>query len=155
MRRVDNTEVMSYSSPIIYFLIYIEKVMARSVRTNPPSSVNTFETEDQYRTLYDDITGGGSTIHFVDRHALGELAVTLCEMNRLRKELQENGESVELQGDRNMVTKKNPARDALQKLYPVMMKLFSEFKMTPNSRGKNFSGKGESDKTTNDGWSDV
>tara|TARA_R110000850_G_scaffold273956_1_gene410973 strand:- start:681 stop:1034 length:354 start_codon:yes stop_codon:yes gene_type:complete len=114
-----------------------------------------FETEDLYRTIYDDITDNGTTIHFVDRHALGELAVTLCEMNRLRKELQENGESIESQGDRNMVTKKNPARDALQKLYPVMMKLFSEFKMTPNSRGKNFSGKGESGTTTKDDWDNI
>ena len=129
--------------------------MTRSVRSNPPSSVDTFETEDLYRTLYDDITSGGGTIHFVDRHALGELSVTLCEMNRLRKELQDKGESIESQGDRNMVTKKNPARDALQKLYPVMMKLFSEFKMTPNSRGKNFSGKGEQGDNTKDNWDAV
>ena len=129
--------------------------MSRSVRSSPPSSVCGFEVEDLYRTIYDDITDNGTTIQFVDRHALGELAVTLCEMNRLRKELQENGESIESQGDRNMVTKKNPARDAIQKLYPVMMKRFSEFKMTPNSRGKNFSGKGESGTTTKDNWDDV
>jgi phage terminase small subunit len=114
--------------------------------------VVTFEMNDLYKTLFDDITDNGTTIHFVDRHALGELAVTLVEMNRLREELRENGEAIESQGDRNVVTKKNPARDALQKLYPVMMKLYSEFKMTPNSRGKNFSGKGEGGQTVNDGF---
>lgn len=129
--------------------------MERSVRCNPPSSIKTFETQDLYKTLYDDITHNGTTIHFVDRHALGELAVTMCEMNKLREELAINGESIESQGDRNRVTKKNPARDALQKLYPVMMKLFSEFKMTPNSRGKNFSGKGESGKSAGDGFNDI
>lgn len=106
-------------------------------------------------TLYDDVTHNGTTIQFVDRHALGELAVTMCEMNRLREELMEKGESIESQGDRNMVTKKNPARDALQKLYPIMMKLFSEFKMTPNSRGKNFSGKGESGRSSADGFDQI
>lgn len=129
--------------------------MSRSVRDNPPSSVSDFEIGDLYRTLYDDITHNGTTIQFVDRHALGELAVTLCEMNRLRVELADKGESIETQGDRNMITKKNPARDALQKLYPIMMKLFGEFKMTPGSRGKNFSGKGESKQTKDDGWDDV
>jgi hypothetical protein len=33
-----------------------------------------------------------------------------------------------------------------------MMKLLGEFKMTPNSRGKNFSGKGEGGQTANDGF---
>jgi hypothetical protein len=80
--------------------------MTRSVRISPPSSVGDFETNDLYKTLFDDITENGTAIHFVDRHALGELAVTLIEMNRLREELRENGESVELQGDRNKVTKK-------------------------------------------------
>jgi hypothetical protein len=33
-----------------------------------------------------------------------------------------------------------------------MMKLLSEFKMTPNSRGKNYSGKGEGGQTADDGF---
>tara|TARA_R110000850_G_scaffold139535_4_gene260838 strand:- start:453 stop:848 length:396 start_codon:yes stop_codon:yes gene_type:complete len=111
--------------------------MSDNVRENPPMSVSDFDEGNQYRTLYDDITKNGTSIQYVDRHALGELAVTLCEMRRLRVELKTNGESMEVQGDRNQVTKKNPAREALQKLYPVMMKLFGEFKMTPNSRGRN------------------
>ncbi|MCP4984704.1 MAG: P27 family phage terminase small subunit [Colwellia sp.] len=129
--------------------------MEKNVRDNPPFSVADFLAQDLYRVLYDDITHNGTVIQYVDRHALGELAVTLCEMNRLRNELVENGEAIESQGDRNMVTKKNPAREALQRLYPVMMKLFAEFKMTPGSRGKNFSGKGETGKTINDGFNEV
>ena len=144
---------LQFPHNIFYFIS--EKFMARSVRDNPPSSVVTYEMQDLYKTLYDDITDNGTVIHFVDRHALGELAVCQCEMNKLREELAENGEAIERQGDRNKVTKKNPARDALQKLYPIMMKLFSEFKMTPNSRGKSFSGKGESGKNTNDGFNEI
>ena len=129
--------------------------MNKRVRDRPPASVCTFEMIDLYKTLYDDITDNGTTVQFVDRHALGELAVTMCEMNTLRKELRENGESQEMQGDRNVVTKKNPAREALQRLYPVLTKLLSEFNMTPKSRGKTFTGKGETSETINDGFEDV
>ena len=129
--------------------------MSTSIRDCPPISVDSEEIKDLYRTLFDDITSNGTQILFVDRHALGELAVTLHEMSVLRKDISANGESKETQGDRNVVTKRNPARDSLQKLYPVMIKLFAEFKMTPGSRGKNFSGKVEDPKTNNDGWEDV
>ena len=129
--------------------------MQKSVRDNPPSSITSFEMINTYRTLYDDITENGTTINFVDRHALGELTITLCEMNQLRECLREQGEAVERMGDRNMITKKNPAREALQRMYPLMMKLFSEFNMTPKSRGKNFSGKGENANTKGDDFGDV
>ena len=129
--------------------------MSKSVRDRPPMSVVTFEMVDTYRTLYDDITDNGTSVHFVDRHALGELAVTICEMNELRNQLRTGGESVTAQGDRHMITKKNPAREALQRLYPVMMKLFSEFNMTPKSRGKDFGGRGETKETQGDGFEDI
>lgn len=129
--------------------------MSDDVRLNPPMSVDNAEELSQYRTLYDDITKNGTAIQYVDRHALGELAVTLCEMRRLRDELKNNGESMEVQGDRNQVTKKNPAREALQKLYPVMMKLFGEFKMTPNSRGKTINPGNTPVGGSNDGFGDI
>lgn len=128
--------------------------MSRSVRDNPPISVNDVKKKSLYETLFDDITENGTKINYVDRHALGELAVTLWDMDNLRTDL-DVGESKEVQGDRNMVTKKNPARDSLQKLYPVMLKLFGEFKMTPGSRGKNFGVGGESCKTVDDDFDEV
>ncbi len=129
--------------------------MSKSVRDRPPMSVVTFEMVDTYRTLYDDITDNGTVVQFVDRHALGELAVTICEMNELRNQLRTGGESIKAQGDRHMITKKNPAREALQRLYPVMMKLFSEFNMTPKARGNSFVGKGETSETKDDGFEDI
>jgi len=124
------------------------------IRKNPPDSVNTFEQQQMYMTLYDDITENGVLLQYHDRHGLGELAVIMCEMNTLRADLRENGESIKVQGDRNKVTKKNPARDALEKIRPHQIRLMKEFKMTPNSRGKQV-GVVESQGKTDDGWGDV
>jgi len=131
--------------------------MSKSVRDNPPDSVRYagFSEQDRYRTLYDDITANGTVIHYVDRHALGELAVSLCQMDYLRQDINERGVAMEVEGDRARVTKRNPSLDAIQRLYPVVMKLFGEFKMTPNSRGKNFSGTGETPGTKDDGFGEV
>ena len=85
---------------------------------------------------HDDITNNGVLLQYHDRHALAELAVTMCEMNTLRADIRENGEWCETQGDRNVIKKKNPARDALEKLRPAVLRLMKEFKMTPGSRGK-------------------
>jgi P27 family predicted phage terminase small subunit len=106
------------------------------IRNNPPDSVVEFDELDMYRTLYDDITDNKVLLQYHDRHSLGELAVMMCEINRLRVEIRRDGESMEVQGDRHIVTKKNPARDALEKIRPQCHKLMKEFKMTPQSRGK-------------------
>ena len=91
---------------------------------------------DKYKVLYDDITSNGIILQYHDRHALAELAVTMCEMNTLRENIRMNGEAMNVQGDRNKIMKKNPARDALEKLRPAALRLMKEFKMTPGSRGK-------------------
>ena len=107
------------------------------IRNNPPMSIVTFEQGQMYKTLYDDITENGILLQYHDRHGLGELAAIMCEMNDLRAEIRKDGESMEVQGDRNVVTKKNPARDALEKIRPHQIRLMKEFKMTPNSRKAN------------------
>ncbi len=124
------------------------------IRSNPPESVVTFEQQDMYKTLYDDITDNGVLLQYHDRHSLGELAVILCEMNVLRADLRKNGEWMEVQGDRNQIMKKNPARDALEKIRPQSFRLMKEFKMTPNSRGKQ-TGVPESQGNNDDGWGNV
>jgi len=129
--------------------------MEKGIRENPPMSIVSFEDCDTYVTLYDDITLNGVSLEYVDRHALAELALALVEMNRLRKDLIAKGEAMEVQGDKHVVVKRNPSREAIQKLYTVSMKLFAEFKMTPASRGRNFTGKGQSPQTVGDGFSEV
>lgn len=119
------------------------------IRTNPPKSVVDMEEHEMYWSLLDDITNDGTELQYNDRHSLGELAVSICEMNRLRQDLKDRGEQIEVQGDRNTVTKKNASRDALEKLRSPVLRLMKEFKMTPNSRGKTF---GVSSTDTGDGF---
>ena len=105
------------------------------IRENWPTSVVSEVEVEQYKTLYDDITNNGVILQYHDRFMLAELAVTIVEANRLRAILVEEGEWVEVQGDRNQIRKKNPARDALEKIRPVMLRMMKEFKMSPSSRG--------------------
>lgn len=125
------------------------------IRERPPSSVSTWEELDKYRTLYDDIINNGVILQYHHRHALGELSCMLVEMEHLRKCLREDGEAMTVNGDKgNTVTKRNPARDALDKLRTQSFRLMKEFKMTPASQGKNIQGQvgsGGSD----DGWDEI
>lgn len=90
---------------------------------------------EKYRELYRDIIGAGTELQYSDRHALGDLAVMIVESEILRDELYEKGDAMEVNGDKgNVVTKKNPARDALEKLRPKIHMMMREFKMTPGSR---------------------
>lgn len=90
---------------------------------------------EKYRELYRDIIGAGTELQYSDRHALGDLAVMIVESEVLRDSLYEVGDAMEVNGDRgNLVTKKNPARDALEKLRPKIHMMMREFKMTPGSR---------------------
>ena len=107
---------------------------------------------ERYWSILADITNNGVVLKYQDRHALGELAVSLCEMDRLRKELKTNGEALEVQGDRHVITKKNPARDALEKLRAPVLRLLKDFQMTPASRGKTY---GPTAGDINDGFHDV
>lgn len=126
------------------------------IRGNWPDSVKSAIEIMMYKTLYDDITNNGVLLQYQDRHLLGELAVTMVEMNRLRDQLVTEGEWVEVQGDRNTIKKKNPCRDALEKLRPVALRIMKEFKMSPTSRG-NKSGLNplENGGESSDGWGDV
>lgn len=107
------------------------------IRERPPTSVVTFAEVDKYKTLFDDITNNGVILQYHHRHALGELACMLVEMESLRASLRDEGEWAEVNGDKgNQVRKRNPARDALDKLRTQSFRLMKEFKMTPNSQGK-------------------
>jgi hypothetical protein len=124
------------------------------IRNNPPESVVSFEERQMYKTLYDDITDNGVLLQYHDRHPLGELAVIICEMNTLRAEIRKSGESMQVQGDRHVVTKKNPARDALEKIRPQAMRLMKEFNMTPSSRKSPSTNPGNSE-TRESGYGDI
>lgn len=109
----------------------------KEIRDNPPDEISSFDELQQYLVLYDDISNAGVLLEYQDRHALAELALCMVDMRQLRKDLKENGDWIETQGDRNMVMKKNPARQALEKLQSNVFRLYVAFKITPNSRKLN------------------
>ncbi len=108
-----------------------------NIREDEPDSIVSLQELDTYRTLYDDLTNNGIILKYHHRHALGELAVMLVEMKSLRLDISTNGEHMTVNGDKgNTVSKRNPSRDALDKLRMQVKSYFKEFKMTPASQGK-------------------
>lgn len=115
-------------------------MIKKDVRANPPDSVTKPLEVIKYRELYDDITSNGVSIQYHQREALGQLAICLVDMTEFRRDISENGVSMKVQGDRHVITKKNPACDELERCRNQSFKLFKEFKMTPGSMGKILSG---------------
>ena len=110
--------------------------MSKSLRNNPPKEVVDFMKPLavlKYRELYDDITENGMKLSYQHRHALGELAITMVEVNYLRQCLLRDGDMIEMQGDRNIIKKRNPARETLEKIRPGLLRMLKEFKLTPSS----------------------
>ncbi|QZI86491.1 hypothetical protein SIPHO019v1_360001 [Vibrio phage 82E32.1] len=58
---------------------------------------------------------------------------------------------IKVQGDRHVVTKPNPALNALKDAQAILRGLFKEFRMTPSSRPKTVAGTG-GDGKSQDGW---
>lgn len=106
----------------------------KSLKEKAPQDVVTMEQYEQYCILVDDITAAGVVLEFQDRHAVAELAISMVDARHLRADLAENGDWIETQGDRNQIKKKNPSRQALEKLQVHINRLMRDFKMTPNSR---------------------
>ena len=130
----------------------------KTIIDNPPMMVKDWREVDMYRTLYTDIVNNGTKIKYVDRHALGVLAVAMCQYESFSEDIQQRGAAMTVEGDRALVTKRNPNLDAAQKLYPVILKLMGEFGMTPNSRSKKLNpliGDNKPSGSSDDGWADV
>ena len=127
------------------------------IKNNPPMQVRSeYAYFDKYRTLYDDITSNGVLLKYQDRHALAELAMMLVDMETCRAEIRDKGIMMKVQGDRNIITKRNPAVDVLQKMQPILIRMFEKFQMTPSSRKTGGgTGAGLESGQTDDGFGDV
>ncbi len=107
------------------------------IRNDFPPSIATEAQKAMYQMFYDDITNEGVVLQYRDRHLLAEAAANQVEMNHLREDLRINGEHVETSGDRgHPIMKKNPSREALEKLRPAQLRIMRAFSMSPADRGK-------------------
>ena len=75
-------------------------------------------------------------------------------MSICRADIRHNGSILEVQGDRNVVSKPNPSVATLQKLQVHIKSMFKAFCMTPESRGKTVH-QGLESAATDDGFNDI
>lgn len=106
-----------------------------------------------YHSMYSKIKDSGLVTDSRDVYALGMLAVNLALVDEATEDLQNNGFHLRVQGDRNMISKKNPALDVLKDAQSNVRAYLREFKMTPATRAKQLdTGNGNSG---HDGFDDL
>ena len=108
----------------------------------PPKFIRTDLQLQYYRDTLQKIKKNGTVLQNVDADGLGMLALNLAIVDECMADIADKGIHIEVQGDRNVVTKKNPAVDMLDKAQSAIRFYLKEFKMTPNSRGKTLGGGG-------------
>ena len=121
------------------------------IRENPPKMIRLKSHKDLYQGLYDELTSNNVQLQTQDRYPLALMAINLYIVDEATKDIRKNGMMVKVQGDRNIITKPNPALAAMKDAQANLKALFKEFRMTPASRPKmaaGTNGTGESE----DGW---
>lgn len=104
----------------------------------PPSFVRTREQKKYFRDVLGKLNENKVPLQSHDMFALGTLAVNLALIDECIIDISKNGLMLEVQGDRSVVSKVNPAV-ALQKEAQMAVRFyFKEFGMTANSRASSF-----------------
>lgn len=122
-----------------------------NIRENPPKMIRLKSHKDLYQDLYDELTANNVQLQTQDRYPLAIMAINLYLVDEATKDIRKNGMMITVQGDRNKVTKPNPALNALKDAQAILRGLFKEFRMTPSSRPKTVAGTG-GDGKSQDGW---
>ena len=113
-----------------------------TIKNNPPDFIRTERQIHYYEGMYDLIKANGTVMEQVDSTALGMLAINLALADDATYEIETYGFTMEVQGDRNTITKKNPALDVLKDAQSMIKFYLVQFKMTPTSRAKQLSPNG-------------
>ena len=87
-----------------------------------------------YKGLLNKIRDNGNIMQVVDAYGLGMLAMNLALVDGCRADIRERGIDITVQGDRNVVTKKNSSVDVLKDAQAAVRFYLKEFNMTPSSR---------------------
>ena len=103
---------------------------------NMPDFLRSNMQKKYYHSMYSKIKDSGLVTDSRDVYALGMLAVNLALVDEATDDLEKNGFHLQVQGDRNVITKKNPALDVLKDAQSNVRAYLREFKMTPATRAK-------------------
>lgn len=124
------------------------------IRDNPPKILRLKRHKDYYCDIIDELRSNNVALKTQDRYPLAIMAVNLVIVEEATKSIQKNGMTIVVQGDRNQVTKQNPAVAAMKDAQNILKALFKEFQMTPASRPKIAAGTGANGTGTSDtdGW---
>lgn len=103
-----------------------------------PKFLQTALEKRYYRAVVNKIRDNGQIMQVVDCYGIGMLALNLALVEECRKDIRKRGVDVTVQGDRNIVTKKNSSLEVLKDAQSAIKYYLKEFNMTPASRGKGF-----------------
>ena len=106
------------------------------IRENPPAMIRLKAHKDLYQQIYDELTSNNVQLQTQDRYPLALMAINLHIVDLAMKDIKKNGMMIKVQGDRNTITKPNPALNAMKDAQASLKSLFKEFRMTPASRPK-------------------
>lgn len=126
----------------------------QNIRNSWPEFIVTELQVNYYQQMYDKIEDNGTPIQDTDIYALGMLALNMALVDQCNESIQISGMNMEYRGDRKMVLKRNPALDILKDAQAAVRFYLKEFKMTPNSRGKQL-GDGNKPGSQSDGFDKV
>lgn len=122
-----------------------------SIRDNPPRIIQTEQQLQYYCDIFDELSTNEVQLQTQDRYPLAVMAINMSIIEEAAISIGKDGMTIEVQGDRNVVTKPNPAVAALKDAQNTVRALFKEFRMTPASRPKGgLTGSGKDGDA--DGW---
>lgn len=105
------------------------------IRDNPPDFIRTATQNSYYQQIIDRLEENGVAIKTQDVFSLGALAMNLALIDSCAESIEDDGMMMDVQGDRHVIKKVNPAV-ALQKEAQTAVRFyFKEFQMSPTSRG--------------------
>jgi len=124
--------------------------MSEDIKHTPPPFIRSDEELAYYRNICDKLNQNGTLLKPQDTFGLGMLASNLALADFCFKSIQKHGMHIEMQGDRKIVRKANPAIVLQKEAQAAIRHYLKEFQMSPSSRGKGIitppsGGKGQDD----------
>ena len=104
------------------------------LKDNPPRFIRTHDQIEYYVEVIDLFVDNGIPIRDQDIFAIGTLALNLALLDECSVSISEDGMMMETQGDRNIVTKVNPAVAMQKEAQGALRYYFDRFLMTPSAR---------------------
>ena len=102
---------------------------------SPPPFIKTDNQYNYYNSVYTLLIDNGVPLKSQDKYALGMLAYNLAMIDYCSDSIETDGLMMDKQGDRHIIAKKNPAIEMQKEAQTAVRHYFTQFQMSPNSRG--------------------